>query len=199
MNNQAQQEALQTVYVENRSELHDGLTREMVKVFAGHSGLGEDSIVLDVGCGMGPAWEPMRELGVDLISAITPNLEEAENAWSNQVAGYLGTLDSYPGYIRFTHIWCRHVLEHVVSPFDSLLKLNRELLAPGGWLYVEVPAPDTVAHHEANQNHYSVLGDRMWRSLFAKAGFELVWTGHIDIGLEIGPDKYFCYILRKAA
>ena len=197
MSKLAQEEAMKTVYLENRSDMHDEITRNMVKLFAEVSGLGPGSRVLDVGCGMGPAWGPMRELGVTDITAITPNREEYVNALASGVTAYWDSLSEF--YLRgfFSHVWCRHVLEHTVSPFDALLHITEEIVAPGGWLYVEVPAPDTVARHEDNPNHYSVLGDRMWQSLFKKAGFEIVKHGAIDVNLAIGPDKYLLYILKK--
>jgi len=65
------------------------------------------------------------------------------------------------------------------------------------YLYVEMPAPDTCCNHENNPNHYSVMGDRMWRSLFDKAGFTIRQCGVIGIELEIGHDQYFWYILEK--
>ena len=42
---------------------------------------------------------------------------------------------------QFDLVWCRHCLEHSIFPYFTLHEFRR-VLKPGGWLYVEVPAPD---------------------------------------------------------
>lgn len=192
----AREIAENTVYTENRSAVHDEITRQMVDVFIGESTLKAGDRILDIGCGMGPAWEPFRKHDISDIWAITPNEEEILNAIESGINAFSGMMGDTVFTVSFHGVWCRHVLEHSFSPLSDLLHIKNEFLFNGGWLYVEVPAPDTVCHHELNQNHFSVLGDSMWKSLFNKAGFELVRSGHIDVGLEIGLDKYFYYVLR---
>ena len=190
--------ALSTIYVEERSDLHDCITTEQVNHFIELTGLQPGSMVLDVGCGKGPAWIPFMLQRMQ-ITALTPCIEEYDAAFGKGVAAYHGTLDDMAGLPRtFDAIWARHSLEHVTNPTQDLLYAH-SMLMDGGVMYVEVPAPDTVCHHEDNQNHFSVLGDRMWQNLFLRTGFEIVKHGHIDIDLAIGPDVYFYYILRKKA
>jgi SAM-dependent methyltransferase len=200
----AEELALSTVYTEQPTNLHTEITAQMFRQFANSVNLKLGCRILDFGCGMGVAWPFMREY-TDKISAITPSLEEGANAREEGVDSYysLGGYESTHEEFKnegtggiFDAIWARHSLEHVIDPFATLLTMKR-FLVEGGFLYVEVPSPDTVSGHEYNPNHYSVLGDRMWRSLFSKAGFELGWSGRFDINLEIGPDVYLCYILRK--
>jgi SAM-dependent methyltransferase len=194
--------SLYTVYTEDRTPIHDEITDNQFKAFANH-GYGfsldpESPTILDVGCGMGVAWPVMREVyGYADIRAITPNPVEIAHCqksgvkWVGSVAGEADIWDR-----TIDMIWCRHALEHSINPFADCLNFRRFLKDQGG-LYVEVPAPDTVCNHEINPNHYSVMGDRMWKSLFDKAGFSLRQSGVINIELEIGPDQYFWYITEK--
>ena len=96
----------------------------------------------------------------------------------------------------FDLVWCRHALEHSAAPYFTLAGFHR-VLARGGTLYVEVPAPDTACKHETNPNHYSVLGRSAWISLMQRAGFDVVDTAVIDFAVPAGPDTYWGFILRK--
>jgi len=71
---------------------------------------------------------------------------------------------------QFDFLWCRHCLEHSIFPYYTLSEFFR-VLRPGGYAYIEVPAPDTPSNHHANPNHYSVLGKQMWENLFLRSGF----------------------------
>lgn len=200
MSRSAEDVALESVYLEERSDMHDHITNIQVEKLRSSGYLEGVKTIIDVGCGMGPAWEPFRKVVKDpFIMAITPNEVEQENAMACGCS-YIGCdirdawLDSWSGSIDL--IWMRHVAEHFTDPLNSLLQAF-DLIKPDGVMYVEVPAPDTCAHHEFNPNHFSVLGDAMWKSLFFKAGFNLVEHGTIEIPLEIGPDRYFWYILKK--
>jgi len=96
----------------------------------------------------------------------------------------------------FEFIWCRHCLEHSIFPYFTLCEFFR-LLKTKGYLYIEVPAPDTSCHHERNQNHYSVLGKSMWIELIKRSGFNVLDT--IDLSFEVpaGPDIYWAFIQQK--
>ena len=194
--------SLYTVYTEERTPIHDEITENQFKIFSAY-GYGycldpESPTILDVGCGMGVAWPTMRSCyGYADIRAITPNPVEIAHCRKNGVK-WVGSTPAEADIWQRTvdMIWCRHMLEHSISPFADCLKF-RDFLKDQGGLYVEVPAPDTDCLHENNPNHYSVMGDRMWRSLFDKAGFSLRQTGTIGLTLEIGDDQYFWYILEK--
>jgi hypothetical protein len=73
------------------------------------------------------------------------------------------------------------------------------LLKPGGMLYVEVPAPDTAVAHQANPNHYSVLGQSMWTQLIQRAGFPEVRARAINFETNRGPDTYWAFMQRRPA
>jgi SAM-dependent methyltransferase len=101
-------------------------------------------------------------------------------------------------------VWARHVLEHSVIPYFTLREYHR-LIRPGGWAYVEVPAPDTACDHETNPNHYSVLGPKMWARLMQRAGFTVhaMWDflfeipqGEAKDAVKV-QDKYIAFLLKK--
>jgi hypothetical protein len=73
----------------------------------------------------------------------------------------------------------------------------RRVLKAEGRAYVEVPAPDTSAHHEANPNHYSVLPHSSWMHLFARAGFAVERCNAINFTVPCGPDLYWSFLLRS--
>lgn len=199
----AEELAFSTVYTEEQTPMHTEITAHQFQSFLDIAKPQPGETILDFGCGMGVAWPYMRAAGLP-IKAITPNLEEATLARDSGIHSFysLSAMEQYynsgyRGECKFNHIWSRHSLEHVINPFETLLAFKR-LLHSGGCVYIEVPAPDTACEHENNPNHYSVLGDRMWKSLFEKAGLSLYCFGHLDLGTIAGPDKYFWYILKKA-
>jgi ubiquinone/menaquinone biosynthesis C-methylase UbiE len=97
-------------------------------------------------------------------------------------------------------IWCRHALEHSPYPLFTLYEFNR-LLKQSGKLYVEVPAPDCERQHEANPNHFSILGLTMWMFLFARAGFNALMVDKLEFTLKTEgkdvPEEYLIFLLEK--
>lgn len=195
-------EALRTVYTEEPCELHTNITGMMVEQVALRF---EDPSkvlrALDVGCGMGVAWPFLKDQFPNLaeIDVITPDDKERDNAKAHghRVVGV--TTEDYKRQIThcvYQLIWVRHSLEHSIMPFADLVAF-RSMLDKDSILYVEVPAPDTVCGHEHNPNHYSVLTDKMWHSLFHKAGLEVFLCGDLKVDLEIGQDIYYWYIVKK--
>lgn len=183
-----------TTYPEPRTEVHENITREMIKRVLPRMRPG--GAVLDVGCGSGPALEQFKALGVPAIG-VTVN-ESDLKACLNQ--GFdvrerdMNDLAFDDG--RFGMVWARHVLEHSVIPMWTLAEFNR-VLDTGGILYVEVPGPDTACVHEANPNHFSVMGWKAWYSLIAKSGFEVLEARRIDLQTAVGDDHYLAFIAKK--
>jgi len=96
----------------------------------------------------------------------------------------------------FDFIWARHVIEHSIFPYFTLTEFAR-VLATGGMLYLEVPAPETSCHHETNPNHYSVLGSGAWTSLLERAGFAISEDVKFAFTTGMGPDEYWGFICTK--
>ena len=81
------------------------------------------------------------------------------------------------------------------------MEFNR-VIKMGKYAYIEVPAPNMDdRNHEANENHYSVLGDRMWVNLFLRTGFQIVQYNQTEFNLTNGEknfkEMFYCFILKK--
>jgi SAM-dependent methyltransferase len=183
-------------YPEPRTRGHDDVTDRMMPQVLEWSKLGEGAKVLDVGCGQGVALERFRKVKMDAVG-ITLNDEDLRAC---HAAGYEARsmdqsfLEFDDG--RFDLIWCRHTLEHSIFPYFTLSEFHR-VLKPKGWLYVEVPAPDTPCHHETNKNHYSVLGKSLWENLIVRSGFDVEATSEIFLTVPAGKDTYWPFVARR--
>ena len=127
--------------------------------------------VLDVGCGHGYAMDVFKKYGAE-PTGITLHEDDLQKASKHDVRYMnMSFLDFEDGH--FDIVWARHCLEHSIMPFLVLTEFQR-VLKKGGFMYVEVPAPDTVGINELDSNHYSVFGSRMWEYLMERAGFGIV-------------------------
>jgi SAM-dependent methyltransferase len=97
--------------------------------------------VLDFGCGNAAFTTAMRDVfptreafGADLQNA-SPSALSTSN--------YLTYSALFAGSRRYAFIICRHVLEHSYDPVGLLSSLY-DLLAPGGFLVLEVPSIETA-------------------------------------------------------
>jgi len=186
------------VYPENRTTLHDTVTEQMLGQVLTLRPLPSRGRILDVGCGQAVAMDKLRDLG-HWVLGITLGTEDALLCAS---AGhsvlimdqtFLGLRDE-----AFDLIWCRHALEHAVAPRWTLHQLYR-CLRPDGSLYVEVPAPDTGAHHEVNPNHYSVLSRLGWVAALQYSGFVIANDWVVQFPMQKGGlDTYWGFLCHKA-
>lgn len=182
------------IYPEPPSELHSSLTRSAIAELVAGNRITRADRVLDIGCGQGLALEQFRDHGIAAVGiALGPDIEACRAKGLDVRPMDQSFLDFADA--SFDVLWCRHVLEHSVAPFFTLSEYRRVIRA-GGLAYVEVPAPDTAAHHERNPNHYSVLPHSLWAQLFARAGFAVERQVEIRIELAMGPDRYWAYVLR---
>lgn len=169
--------------------------------------LNQDSQILDVGCGSGYFIKSMRNLGYHNVLGITLNdtdIEECNKQNLQTLKTDFNFIDLPDKYADF--IFCRHSLEHSVFPFFTLLEYNR-LLNVGSKLYVEVPAERTDRRHEENGNHYSIMGNEMWASLFTRAGFnidyfkdfEFMLTDVVNTQTVNQTERFYIFMLTKSA
>jgi SAM-dependent methyltransferase len=183
------------VYPVPNSPLHDNISRLMLDRLRASHPLAPGARVLDVGCGQGAALALFRDaglnatgiaLGEDVAVCRRQGFDVREMDFA-----FLEFADE-----SFDLVWCRHVLEHSIFPLFTLAELFR-VLRPGGVLYLEMPAPETASGHEANPNHYSVLGRRMWLELIRRAGFAEIGSVDIRFTAGLGPDTYWAFIQRR--
>ena len=184
-------------YPEPPSQLHSLVTRQMFEGLKPTFALPAGARVLDVGCGQGVAMELFVAAGWSPVG-ITVNAADIEACRakgfevSEMDQSFLEFEDS-----TFDLVWCRHCIEHSVMPFFTLSQLVR-VLKPGGWLYVEVPAPDTAAAHQTNRNHYSVLPFSTWGELILRSGIEPLQYRQIPLELTGGrADLYWAFWGRR--
>lgn len=184
------------VYPESPTITHSEITQKMFDYFITRYHLLPNSRILDVGCGQGVAFELFVRKGFSPVG-ITLNSEDFSLC---KQKGYdvhkmdQSFLDFDDQEIDF--IWCRHCLEHSVMPMFTLMELFR-VLKNKGYLYIEVPAPDTCCHHQSNKNHYSVFGKSMWAELIKRAGFHILEILDIDHTVPAGLDTYWVFIQMK--
>jgi SAM-dependent methyltransferase len=102
-----------------------------------HLPIPEGKKVLDVGTGGGFFLRICSKLGARTWG-VEPSPIAAEVARSAGLTIFNGTLDEYETAERFDIITASQVLEHVSDPVATLAQM-RELLAPGGLIWIAVP------------------------------------------------------------
>lgn len=134
--------------------------------------------VLDVGSGLCVFLAEMQAAGYAGY-CIDPDPQAVAHARQTvQVAGaYAGAIEDYQPECRFDIITLNKVLEHVRTPI-TLLQHAKRLLAPGGFLYVELPDGEAALQHggahdreEFYIEHVTVFSPRAVRFLINAAGF----------------------------
>ncbi|MEB3343708.1 FkbM family methyltransferase [Okeania sp.] len=185
-------------YPEPPTKLHSQVTQQMFHVCLKQISLPPAAKILDVGCGQGVALEIFQKHGFTPIG-ITLNTEDVAICQQKGYEVYqmdqsfLEFPDNY-----FDFVWCRHCLEHSIFPYFTLQEISR-VIKPEGYLYIEVPAPDTSCKHQTNRNHYSVLGKSMWLDLIKRSGFETLKVLDINFNVPAGPDVYWAMIHQKSS
>lgn len=152
--------------------------------------------VLDVGCANGTLLVELRGLGFSSLTGMDPSPEAAANAGANDcIRGVAGSLHARPSDLcGFGAVVVAHVLEHVWDVAGAMSSL-REVVAPGGLVYAEVPDAWRYADylfapfHDFSTEHINHFSLGTLQSLFARWGFELMDTGSRLV--ELGPDIPF--------
>lgn len=185
------------VYPEAPSEPHLSITRSTIEGLLRDGLIAPGMRVLDIGCGQGLALDLFRQSGLESAGiTLGPDYDvcKAKGFEVHQMdQNFMDFADA-----SFDFLWCRHVLEHSVAPLFTLGEYRR-ITKPGGLIYVEVPAPDTSAHHETNPNHYSVLSAPAWVSLFGRVGLAVERSVEFKFTVPCGPDMYWSFLLKCPA
>lgn len=184
-------------YPEAPSEPHHSISRIMMERVLTSCAIAKPGRILDVGCGQGPALDLLRNEGYHAVG-ITINDEDIRvcREHGHEVYKMDQSFLEFPPE-EFDLVWSRHCLEHSVMPFVTLHGFRR-VLREDGFLYLEVPAPDTASHHESNVNHYSTLPKSAWMSLLNRCGFKVMWSNEFEFTPPVGPDTYYMFVCQKS-
>lgn len=185
-------------YPETPLPIHNDITCKVLETLLPHCCTNKHARILDIGCGQGVALDFFREKGY--LSAIGITLNDEDVSICRQKGHDVYKMDQ--SFLEFPDdsldfVWARHVIEHSIFPYFTLTQFAR-VLAPGGMLYLEVPAPETSSLHETNQNHYSVLGRGAWVSLLGRSGFSMIHEEKFAFTAGMGPDEYWGFICQKS-
>jgi len=191
-------------YSEPDSDLHMNLIDKMLPEFARFIP-DRQTRLLDVGCGQGYASLKFKKLGYQHITAITLSNADVDATRKRGIDCYKMdmTFLTFENKI-FDALWVRHALEHSPFPYLTLLEFNR-VLNHGGFIYVEMPMPDTPRMLENWPNHYSILGDQMWSSLFKRSGFNIKVKTNLQFTIQMDDinngnpfeQGNYAYVLQK--
>lgn len=168
-----------SIYAENIEGIH----KQVTDLVAPHINkyLKINSAILDIGCGNGETMLKFKEMGHS-VTGITMDDEDISNCKMKNLE--VKKMDQ--SFLQFAEnsfdfIWARHVLEHSFMPFHTLREFLR-ICKPEGYLYIEVPAADSVFNHAANPNHFSIYSKNNWIELFKKN--DLIIVDSFDINSE---------------
>lgn len=185
-------------YPEAPTICHSIITNQVLEVLTTQFGIHPNARILDIGCGQGPALEVFKEKGY--LSTIGVTLNDEDVRICTQKGFDVRKMDqSFLDFQNgsFDFVWARHVIEHSIFPYFTMMEFAR-VLTPDGTLYLEVPAPETCCHHEKNKNHYSVLGHGAWVSLLGRCGFDIRHEGRYTFPTPMGTDEYWGFICTKS-
>ncbi len=186
-------------YPEAPSFIHSDITGKALDILLPKYHITQNDRILDIGCGQGPALDIFRDKGYQSVVGITLNDEDVRicrekgHDVRKMDQSFLEFADE-----SFDLVWARHVIEHSIFPYFTLTGFAR-VLATGGKLYLEVPAPETSCRHETNPNHYSVLGRGAWISLLNRCGFAVCDEGQYSFHTPMGPDEYWGFFCSKTS
>ena len=198
--------AQRTIHHEPESpNFHNVLIDRFTEEFFVPLDIPKDARILDIGCGSGYWLEKIRALEYTNATGITyddTDISICDRKGLVTFKSDFSFVDMPSRSVDF--IWCRQTIEHSPFPLFTLMEFNR-LLKKGALAYIEVPAPDTDRKHEENENHYSILGEKMWTQLFMRTGFDAEWTKLFEAEVTqqlasinvLQKEKFFHYLLKK--
>lgn len=187
-----------TAYPEAPSQIHLQLTEQMMNWVFERISLAPDAYILDLGAGQGPALQSFRKRGYGTMLGVNVLESDAEECRKAGFACLVCDMHdkAWTSSMPYDLVWARHILEHSPIPM-YVLRLIYDALRPGGYLYLETPAPGTACGHTFNANHFSVLTSDGWLALCLKTGFKVIDGCDIKFATLAGPDQYDALLLQK--
>ena len=133
--------------------------------------------ILDVGCGDALFFDQLAEFGE--VQGVEYSREIVNPANPHFQKIYIGSFDdSYQPGKQFSLILMLDVLEHLPDP-QSALRRCKELLRPGGSLFITVPAFNMVwTNHDAVNHHMTRYRRATLFPLLQKAGFAIAESAY---------------------
>lgn len=130
----------------------------------------EGSTILDVGCGDGLMLEKFLEVGFHPIG-VSLNVAEVRIARKKGLDARVVDMHDLAefGESKFDVVWCRHTLEHSLSPYCVLLEVYR-VLKPNGHVIIVLPSQ----FWDDMPLHYSLMNGDQLQTYLVKVGFTLV-------------------------
>jgi len=130
------------------------------------------SKVLLLGCGDGYEIEMLQVFGIDNVTGVTNNLEEAKKCRRSVIVADVHELPFDDG--RFDVVISKETLEHFLSPFIALWEINR--VSKMGARFVHyIP---TGAYKQREWYHLNCVPDYVWVDLFRKTGWKVERISH---------------------
>ena len=128
---------------------------------------------LDIGCSTGIFMQFVSRVYADTAVGIEPGKAYRDHASREGLKVYksLGALKEHHTSL-FNLVSMLHVLEHMADPVAYLVDLRKDILAPAGWLLVEVP--NLYAHDSFEIAHLVSFSAHTLGQTLYKAGYEIV-------------------------
>lgn len=137
--------------------------------------------VVEIGCGQADFLRRLADAGGNEAIGYDPSYVGPERSGPVTVHRELYS-EASMGDARPDFICCRHVLEHVERPLEFMTSLRRTLADDAGTpVYFEVPNGEYQLENgvvwDMIYAHHSTFSEPSLRTLFERAGFEVVATG----------------------
>lgn len=135
---------------------------------------------LEIGSASGRLLEYLREAGYNNVQGIEISKDGFEASQKKGLKVFCGTLEEFNSADKFDMVYMSHVIEHVIDPVATVMRL-RHLLKPGGVLYIETPnanSPDArlwrkdwgLIHYP---RHFYLFDQFSLRRMLEQAGFKI--------------------------
>lgn len=194
------------LYDEGPSDYHRQVTDQVIAKYIDPLQIPKHCNIIDLGCGPGYFLDNMKSKGYTNLCGVTLSMADAQQCMNNGHKVCQLDISFLPVDLGFNDntvdfIFLRHALEHSPYPIFSLMEYNR-VLRLGGYMYIEVPAPDCERGHEYNLNHYSILGHNQLKALLQRTGFEVTQFDVIEFPLTLQNNKtvketFYCMLVKK--